>query len=153
MQMVRPERANPVCPGVERACFRIFAGTAVGRQDGREKVRRRKRRKIFSATNRVKLVKLDFLANGGQKMSQGERFLLRNEWNVSGKEIWSQDDGKVVKQYDEMRNEAMRKGVKFARRRNAIMLQENVIWRNLVQYIARNLTSGRMNQLISLDAL
>lgn len=73
--------------------------------------------------------------------------------NVSGKEIWSQDDGKVVKQYDEMRNEAMRKGVKFERRRNAIMLQENVIWRNLVQYIARNLTSGRMNQLISLDAL
>lgn len=86
-------------------------------------------------------------------MSQGERFLLRNEWNVSGKEIWSQDEGKVVKQYDEMRNEAMRKGVKFERRRNAIMLQENVIWRNLVQYIARNLTSGRMNQLISLDAL
>lgn len=73
--------------------------------------------------------------------------------NVSGKEIWSQDDGKVVKQYDEVRNEAMRKGVKFERRRNAIMLQENVIWRNLVQYIARNLTSGRMNQLISLDAL
>lgn len=72
---------------------------------------------------------------------------------VSGKEIWSQDDGKVVKQYDEMRNEAMGKGVKFERRRNAIMLQENVIWRNLVQYIARNLTSGRMNQLISLDAL
>lgn len=70
-----------------------------------------------------------------------------------GKEIWSKDGGKVVKQYDEMRNEAMRKGVKFARRRNAIMLQENVIWRNLVQYIARNLTSGRMNQLISLDAL
>lgn len=86
-------------------------------------------------------------------MSKGERFLLRNEWNVSGKEIWSQDEGKVVKQYDEMRNEAMRKGVKFERRRNAIMLQENVIWRNLVQYIARNLTSGRMNQLISLDAL
>lgn len=47
----------------------------------------------------------------------------------------------------------MRKGAKFERRRNAIMLQENVIWRNLVQYIARNLTSGRMNQLISLDAL
>lgn len=51
-----------------------------------------------------------------------------------------------------MRYEA--KGIEFATRRNAIkaMLQENVIWRNLVQYIhtyiARKLTSGRMNQLI-----
>lgn len=98
MQMVRPERANPVCPGLERACFEYLQGQLL---DGRMRESpQAKRGKGFSATDKVKLVKLDFLANGGQKMSLDERFLLRNERIISGKEIWSKDGGKVVKRYD-----------------------------------------------------
>lgn len=83
--------------------LRIFAGTAVGRQDERKSAGERGKgfsAAGFSAADKVKLVKLGFLANGGQKRSQDERFLPRNERIISGKEIWSKDDGKVVKRYD-----------------------------------------------------
>lgn len=65
-------------------------------------------------------------------MSPSERFLLINERNISGKEMWSKDDGKKAKW--KMRKEA-KKGFDMRERRNAVkaMLQENTIWRNFVQ--------------------